>query len=95
MPSPTDILIIGAVVPIAVSILNYVKSRFIASLKVGDVVGVDFGEEVVLNRTIREIRKDGSFVVTAKDGDYDKVIDAKDIYMPCKYSKTDEIVEIE
>jgi hypothetical protein len=88
-----NILEIGLVVPLVVYILIYLRSRFRSSIKVGDVVGVDFGEEVVLNRTVREIRRDGTIIVRAKDGDYDKAVELKDIYMKCSYSKTDEIVE--
>jgi hypothetical protein len=88
-----SILEIGLIVPIVVYFLTYLRSRFRSSIKVGDVVGVDFGEEVVLNRTVREIRKDGTIVVRAKDGDYDKAVEPKDIYIKCSYSKTDEIIE--
>ena len=87
------VLEVGLIVPLVVYILIYLRSRFRSSIKVGDVVGVDFGEEIVLNRTIREIRKDGTIVVRAKEGDYDKAVELKYIYMKCSYSKTDEIVE--
>jgi hypothetical protein len=89
-PLQINILIFGIAVVIFKLVMDYALSVFRKKIKVGDVIGVDFGEEVVLNRTVKQIKNNGEIIVLSKDLNYYKSVKLENIYLSCKYTPIDK-----
>jgi hypothetical protein len=76
----------GAVVLLA----RGMRERFVHRVKTGDVIGVDFGEEIVLNRTVICMYPDGGYGVKSKNMTNVLSIPQKRIYLPDTASPIDK-----
>lgn len=92
-PIQLKILIVSAIVTGVILGMMHFRNHFRSSIKKGDVIGVDFGKGVVLNRTVKKINNGGGIVVLDRSAKDDQIVDRKSVYMPSRGDIVDEAYE--
>jgi hypothetical protein len=86
------IILLGGLGVIAIVVFDHILNVFRSNVKVGDVVGVDFGNEVIINRIVRRVEGE-EVVVDSLDLQREHRVKLNALYIHTQYEPRNERYE--